>query len=447
MVSQVGSYCGDYLFTEMCIAAGQTKIRGYVPMDNATYNHIFLEEKDALTTVGFPFVKFQNWMTSKKAVGDLFETAILCMWTQDQPKGIVSLVAYAWELWEKYHEPEKFPTKLAKLKAFKPEAELVASESVPAEAGGPSASSSSWLDAGAAALTTTASKAAPYANAPPIEVVPLPGAGNRQPCKPWFPSWLDVAQQADATIQLTGFDETVQATMATTALYTCTTKRHRVVAFGGTASHVGPQEHPEPQVIAQGKGFELLLKGSAKSGNKLSRDELLAAAQANAPIIATGYQWTKSALRKVEKYRRAVADNDLPKVGFTSGGTLNMYAAVPATDLAENYTTGFPDAEREPRPPKVIYTGDYNWDNIGSSFDEDDASVCGMDKLSSAGGEAPSDADQAASLNVKAEEHDAQVDSDEDNWGAWVAPRGTLQALALQHAGEAMKQSKLDEMD
>ena len=133
--------------------------------------------------------------------------------------------------------------------------------------------------------------------------------------------------------------------MATAALYTCTAGRGHVKAFGGTASSLGPQEHPEPQVIAQGKGFELLLKSSGKTGrfqsksaNQMTKEELVAAVQANAPIIATGLSWTKSALNKVKEHRSKMAEaaeSDAVPIAFTSGGTMDV-----VDDLAHDTIAG-----------------------------------------------------------------------------------------------------------
>ena len=173
--------------------------------------------------------------------------------------------------------------------------------------------------------------------------------------------------------------------MTTAALYTCTVNSDYVKTFGGTASSLGPEEHPEPQVIAQGKGFELLLKMSGKTGKlqsktstQMTKEELVDAMQANAPIIAKGLSWTKSALSKVKEHRTKTAeaaDAEATPMAFTSGGTYNsvddlVQDTVTAldcgqaeaeelvqktidelskatnemslNDLADNYTTGFP---------------------------------------------------------------------------------------------------------
>ena len=76
---------------------------------------MYSSEKDVLREVGYPGEQADQWMTSKTAVGDVFETATLYMRVQGHPKGIASLVAYAWEAWEKHSALDKCPTPLANL--------------------------------------------------------------------------------------------------------------------------------------------------------------------------------------------------------------------------------------------------------------------------------------------------------------------------------------------
>ena len=115
-------------------------------------------------------------------------------------------------------------------------------------------------------------------------------------------------------------------------------------------------------------------------------------------------------------------------------------------DLADNYTTGFPSEEQSKSPPKTVYSGEYNWDKIGTALDKDDTDVT---DLAAASASAPPDQDQAAELTQKAEEHDAAAPpaDDDDDWGTWTASGPVhlegLPGRALQMA----KEMQLDAMD
>ena len=183
-------------------------------MYNSTFRYLYEKEKKALRNEGYP-LDFGKWMASNSSsIGDIFETAVLYMWAQDQPEGIASLVTYAWQASETYHGDEGFQAKITALKEFRPNSELRAGGSGLAEASG---SVSSGLGGGEVPPPSAGAEAATPAGATPS------APSIRQPQEPG-PSWLKVAQQAGELLQATGFDASEDFTLSKTALYTCTTR-------------------------------------------------------------------------------------------------------------------------------------------------------------------------------------------------------------------------------